>query len=410
MLAIQYLKSVPRWVLVKALGGRFPGVCTGPLGVVRLCEGPEPPLPGPRWARVRPRLSGICGSDLAAITARGSTFFGPLTSFPFTLGHEVVGVVGELGDQVRNVRPGDRVVVEPALPCAVRGIEPPCRACERGHYGNCTNVTLGPLAPGLQIGYCAATGGGWSGGLVAHEVQLHKPPDAVPDEAAVLVEPFSCALHAVLRAPLASREGSTALVIGCGTMGLLTVAALRALAIPCRIIAWAKHRHQQALAAQLGAHVVVPGGRDASEQLCKLSGAKRYFPELGQPTVLGGFDVVFDCVGSSRSLSEAVAFTRSQGTTVLVGMPGIPRTVDWTNIWYKELNVKGAYVYGWEDFHGERLRTFELALRFLRDAAVDLRPLVTHRFALSEYRQAIRVALQTGPHQSIKTIFDLDKT
>jgi threonine dehydrogenase-like Zn-dependent dehydrogenase len=406
MLAVQYIKSIPRWLLVKTLGNRFPGLCTGPLGVVRLRNLAELPLPGPRWAQVRPRLSGICGSDLAAVTARGSPFFGPLTSFPFTFGHEVVGTVGAVGAEVRHVRPGDRVVLEPALHCEVRGIHPPCLPCRQGHYGNCTNVTAGPLGAGVQTGYCAATGGGWSGTLVAHELQLHKVPDSIPDETAVLTEPFSCALHAVLRA--FPREG-TALVIGCGTIGLLTVAALRALQSPCRIVAWAKHRHQQELAGRLGADTVVSGGPGEYELLCRLSGAVRYFPELGQPTVLGGFDVVFDCVGSARSLNDAVSLTRSQGRTVLVGMPAIPKTVDWTTLWYKELDVKGAYVYGQEEFQGERLRTFELALRLLGGCRVDLRALITHRFTLPQYREALRVALGTGRHQSVKTVLDLTR-
>src|SRR4051794_21602882 len=139
---------------------------------MQLREVAEPALPGPRWARVRPTLSGICGSDLASIAAEGSPFFAPLTSFPFTFGHELVGTVTEVGPDVRTVKPGDRVVVEPALHCGVRGVEPPCAACAAGAYGNCVNVTAGVISAGVQTGYCRDTGGGWSASLVAHEVQL----------------------------------------------------------------------------------------------------------------------------------------------------------------------------------------------------------------------------------------------
>jgi threonine dehydrogenase-like Zn-dependent dehydrogenase len=127
---------------------------------------------------------------------------------------------------------------------------------------------------------------------------------------------------------------------------------------------------------------------------------------MGEPTVLGGFDLVFDCVGSPGSLDAALRFTGARGRTMLVGMPGIPKTVDWTTIWYKELQVLGTYTYGTEDLSGERLRTFELALRLLA-SGLDLRPLVTHRFPLRAYRQAIRTALETGRYQSVKTVFDL---
>jgi threonine dehydrogenase-like Zn-dependent dehydrogenase len=355
---------------------------------------------------VRPSLSGICGSDLASVAAHGSPFFAPLTSFPFTFGHEVVGTVAEVGSEVRDVRVGNRVVVEPVLHCGVRDIDPPCAACRDGHSGNCTNVTAGDIGAGVQTGYCRDTGGAWSASLVAHEVQLHKVPAAVPDDAAVLAEPFSCALHGALRAWPGDAAPGTALVLGCGTMGLLMIAALRALGAPYRIVASAKHRHQQDLARKLGADQVVGSGPGMYDELCKVSGATLHVPEIGPPTVLGGFDFVFDCVGSPRSLDDALRFTRARGRTILVGMPGVPRGVDWTTIWYKELHVAGTYTYGTEEVRGERLRTFALALRLLAGGP-DLRPLVTHRFSLRDYRQALRTAMQTGRYQSIKTVFDL---
>jgi threonine dehydrogenase-like Zn-dependent dehydrogenase len=408
LLAIQYTKSVPAWLLLKALGHRFPKLYTSRLSMTWLREVDEPKLPGSHWVRVRPILSGICGSDLATITAAGTPYFAPLTSFPFTLGHEVVGHVMELGADVRTVRVGDRVVIEPALHCGVRGIDPPCSMCRQGNYGNCTNIIGGAIAPGVQTGYCRATGGGWSSSLVANEIQLHKVPENVPDEAAVLLEPFSCALHAVLRGVQNTpSEGGMILVIGSGTMGLLTLAALKGIGAPGRVIVWSKHRHQQDLSAKLGADEVLPVSRDSYDVLCKRSGASLHQPEIGKPTVLGGFDVVFDCVGSATSLDDAIRFTRSHGTTILVGMPGIPKGVDCTAIWYKELTVLGAYAYGQEDFQGERLSTFTLALRLIAERRIDLAPLVTHKLPLAEYRQAIRTALFTGPHRSVKTVFDL---
>jgi threonine dehydrogenase-like Zn-dependent dehydrogenase len=410
VLALQCVKSIPAWLLLKALGHRFPSLATGPYALLRLRDVEPPRLPNARWARVRPVLSGVCGSDLASIAAEGSPFFAPLTSFPFTFGHEVVGIVEEIGPDVRAVNVGDRVVVEPALHCGVRGIDPPCAACGAGQYGNCVNVTKGDVSAGVQTGYCRDTGGGWSGSLVAHEVQLHKVPDRMPDDAAVMVEPFSCALHGVLRAlgtQYSVLSTQTALVLGCGTMGLLTVAALRAVEAPCRIVALAKHPHQQELARQLGAHEILPAGRGQDDALSRRTGATIHQAEIGRPTVLGGFDLVFDCVGSPRSLDDALRFTRARGRTILVGMPAIPKTVDWTTIWFKELNVMGVYAYGVEEFRSERVRTFELALRFLHNGTVGLRPLVTHRFALTDYKRAIATALATGPSRSVKTVFYL---
>jgi threonine dehydrogenase-like Zn-dependent dehydrogenase len=410
LLALQCVKSIPAWLLLKGLGHRFPALATGPYALLRLRDVEPPRLPTARWARVRPVLSGVCGSDLASIAAEGSPFFAPLTSFPFTFGHEVVGVVEEVGADVRAVRVGDRVVIEPALHCAVRGVTPACAACQAGQYGNCVNVTRGGVSAGVQTGYCRDTGGGWSGSLVAHEMQLHKVPESLSDDAAVMVEPFSCALHGVLRVlgtQYSVLSTQTALVLGCGTMGLLTIAALRTAEAPCRIVALAKHPHQQELARRLGAHEILPAGRGQYDALCRRTGATMHQPEIGRPTVLGGFDLVFDCVGSPRSLDDALRFTKARGRTVLVGMPAIPKTVDWTTIWFKELSVMGVYAYGVEEFRGERVKTFELALRFLQEGKVDLRPLVTHRFALRDYKRAIRTALATGASRSVKTVFEL---
>ena len=130
MLAVQCVKSVPAWLVLKALGRRFPRLYSSRLSLTRLREVPPPPLPNSHWVRVQPLLSGICGSDLATITAAGSAYFAPLTSFPFTFGHEVVGVVNEIGADVSSVKVGDRVVLEPVLHCGVRGIGPRSRCSE----------------------------------------------------------------------------------------------------------------------------------------------------------------------------------------------------------------------------------------------------------------------------------------
>jgi len=145
---------------------------------------PVPPAGAGGWVRVRPRLAGICGSDLATVDGKTSRYFEPLVSFPFTPGHEVVG---ELDD-------GSRVVLEPVLACGPRGIDPPCPQCAAGRTQRCERQSFGLLEPGLQTGYCADTGGGWGAWLVAHESQLHRVPDDLSDEAAVLVEPAACAV------------------------------------------------------------------------------------------------------------------------------------------------------------------------------------------------------------------------
>jgi threonine dehydrogenase-like Zn-dependent dehydrogenase len=261
----------------------------------------------------------------------------------------------------------------------------------------------GALAPGIQTGYCRDPGGGWSSEFIAHAFQLHRVPDSLSDEEAVLIEPFSCCLHAVLQIRPADAE--TVLVLGCGTIGLMTIAALRAIGCRCRILAAARYPHQQAFARELGAEEIVDDGQGLYEAVCSATGAEQYRPEIGRPTFIGGVDTTFDCVGSARTLDDALRLTRARGQVAVVGMPGIPAGVDWTAVWYKELKVVGAYAYGTETYAGKRVRTFDLAIRLFETHGSRLKSLVTARFPLHKYRQAILNAMLAGRFGAVKVVF-----
>ena len=405
MKAIQYTKSIPRYLAMRYLGKRWRSLYTSPFSCTRLVDIPEPQLPTPEWVKVKTRLSGICGSDLATITAKGSPYFSPFTSTPFVLGHEIVGEVAETGDAVEGFPVGTRVVIEPALSCSVRGISPPCHQCRNQRFANCENITKGDISEGVQTGYCRDTGGGWSQYVLAHQSQLHLVPDAISDEAAVLLEPFACALHGVLN--FSPNRIATICVIGGGTIGLLTVAALRILGHRNRIIIFAKHPHQQQLARELGADDILSPNRDRYAAFCELTGATSHQPELGQQVLVGGVDVTFDCIGASVTIDDALRFTRAGGDVILVGMPGIPKNVDWTSIWYKQLRVTGAYTYGLETHNNEQVHTFTLGMRLLQKMETHLRPLVSMLFPLRDYKRAIQTALNTGKTATVKTAFDL---
>ena len=405
MLTIQYRKSIPRYVWVNLVGRRFSRVLTGRGGFLRLAKMPEPKLPTPSWVRVRPLLSGICGSDLSAVAGRSGLYLSAFISFPFVPGHEVVGRVIETGSGVTGVEVGDRVVIEPALGCAVRGVQDVCRPCREGHYANCERVLEGDVSAGIQTGFCRDTGGGWGEQLVAHEWQLHRVPDNVPDEAAVLTEPLSCAVHGVLGAKVS--EGERVLVVGCGSIGLLTIAALRALAPRCTIVAVAKYAHQQELAKALGAdHLALPG-QEGYEQLAQVTGATIHPLPLGKPAVLGGFDIAFECAGAPAAVEDAMRWTRSQGRVVVMGMPTAGK-LDLTPFWYQELDVRGAYLYSLERGGEGQVRTFQLTLDLLsrEGYAERLGALVRHRFPLSQYRRAIATAISPGRSGSVKAVFD----
>lgn len=408
MKAVQFSKSIPRYIAQKVIGGRSRAwnLAASP---VQLVELPHPSLPGDDWVRVRPNLCGICGSDLATILAKGSPYLAPITSMPFVLGHEVVGTVAEVGSEVRHWTVGDRVVLHPALGCEVRGIDPRCDACRRGDHALCRNVRRGCISAGIQTGYCRDTGGGWSESLVAHESQLFAVPPHVADEVAVLVEPLACAAHGVLRAGI--QPDDTVVIMGCGSIGLLAVAAIRALYEHVSIVAIGKYRHQRDAATLLGATRTLESAGSVAERYAvwaEALDANVIKPELGKPTVLGGADVVFDCVASSESIDDSIRFCRAGGTLVLVGMPGVPRGIDWTPLWFQELTLVASYAYGQEQFRGRQCDTFEIALEIAQSAHEPLRTLVGETFPLERYRDALRAAMSTGRSRSIKTVLRID--
>jgi len=391
MLALTFERNIPAFALLKAAGGRAE-VATSPLALLHLEDVEPPHLPGSGWRFVRPLVSGICGSDIAAITGHASFYMDPLTSFPFVPGHELCG---QLDD-------GTRVVIQPVLGCAVRGIDPLCRMCAQGRIGLCENVTDGDIEVGLQTGYCHDTGGGWGEILVAHESQIYPVPDAISDEAAMLTEPLACAIHAALRAAVQPED--TVLVMGAGCLGLLTIAAVKRLASPRQLIAVAKYPHQAQLAKSLGADLVV-SPKDVYQRVRYATQARRV-DTIGnllekRPVLLGGADVVFECAGSASSLEDSIRLARGGGKVILVGMPGKDE-VDWAPIWQRELQVMGAYAYGVE---ANGRRTFDMALEMAPE--LKLERLAGPFFPLEDYREAIEYAMSSGKLSAVRVAFDL---
>jgi len=394
--ALRFERNVPRFAAAMA-AGRLSGGAGAKVGPLRLRSVDPPELPGPGWAELLPRLSGICGSDLSTIDGHSSRYFEPIVSFPFVPGHEVVADLPEgVGDL-----PAGRVVVEPVLGCATRGIDPVCAACARGDLGSCELIAFGDLEPGLQTGFCCDTGGGWSTRMVAHASQLHPVPEGWSDEAAVMVEPTACAVHGALAADV--QPGELVVVLGAGTLGLLTVAALRRYGRDCTILAVAKHPHQRSLARALGADTVVAPG-EVARAVRRATGSMA----LGDGDIVrltGGADHVVDCVGSEASLAQSLAVVRPRGRVTMVGMPGRV-SIDLTGLWQREIGLAGAYAYGTETLpSGERRRTFDLAFELV--AAADLGRLVSASYPLSRYTDAIDHAAHAGARGAVRIAFDL---
>jgi threonine dehydrogenase-like Zn-dependent dehydrogenase len=384
---------------MRAGAKRIKNLETGRFSPLQLEDAPEPTLPTREWVRVKPLLSGICGSDLGTLSADNSPYFSPITSPPFVMGHEVVGVVAEDNS---GFRAGERVVLEPALGCAARGIDPPCPYCASGRYALCLNVAKGTVGPGIQTGFCRDTGGGWTRStLVAHPTQLHRVPEDLSDEAAVALEPLACAVHAALKASPGPED--TTLVIGAGNIGLFTVAALRRLTDAGRVICVAKHERQREEALRLGADEVVHP-KETYATLPEMLGTEAIKPELGKPVVLGGAEKVLECVGAPGTMEDALRLTKPGGEVSLVGMPGARSSLDLTALWHKELNFTGAYAYGVEEYRGKRTNSFDLAMEIAPQ--IKLETMVGPRFGLERYREAIAAARSSGRAGHVKVVFD----
>ncbi|MCS7285968.1 MAG: alcohol dehydrogenase catalytic domain-containing protein [Anaerolineae bacterium] len=402
MRALYFIASIPRYVLTKISGSLDKRFFWSALSCLQYGQIPEPSLPSQEWVRVKTTYGGICGSDLGVITLHTSPVLSAISSPVFVLGHENVGVVVEKGEKAGEVELGQRVVVDPTLSCETRGFLDRCPMCKEGKENLCHRVTEGNLAPGLLIGSCQDTGGSWGEYFVAHYSKVYPVPDGVSDEEAVMVEPFAVALHAVWNN--FPRDTDTVLIIGGGTIGICTVAALRVLGSKARIIVLYKYPFQADLARHYGADAAVKLGQE--EELAHATGAKFLKPLLGAPISLSGPAITFDCVGSRASLDLALRLTGTGGRIVLVGLASIPGRIDWTPVWLKELKIVGTYSYAVEDYEGRRAHTFQMALDFMARKEVELAPLVTHKFRIDDYRKALEWVTGKGRKNLVKAVFD----
>ncbi len=406
MRALLIEKSLPRLAATKLLSAFTPRAYVGPTSPLRLREIPDPVLPAPDWAVARTRLCGLCGSDYKQIFMNGR-FDNPMTGFiswPQVLGHEVVGVIDEVGPGVRYRRVGERVVLNPWLSCAPRGL-PLCEWCERGDLAQCLNFRRGVAERGIHSGNSATATGGFAPRVPAHESQWIPVPDDVSDEAAVLADPFAVTLHAILRVPPPPK--STVLVYGCGTLGLLAIAVVRTLHPDVRILAVARFEHQARLAEKFGAARLLPHrpARRIIEEVAEFTGADLVEPWRGLPMLNGGADVVYDTVSSAETLEVGVRIVGSRSPIVALGVEP-PRRFEWTPLYFKEISIVGSNGFGIEEYEGRRQHAMEWYFEFIRSRRIDITPIITHRFSLEVYRDAFMTCYAQGDHGAIKVHFD----
>ena len=377
---------------------------------MRLLEIDDPGFLLPDWVVTKPLLTGICGSDSKQV------FFdwgdmgadNPMidfTSFPQVLGHEVVAEVVALGPEAEGLEPGDRVVLNPWLSCAPRGVSPICPACESGDLSLCWNFTAPPIAPGIHTGTSTDASGGWATLMPAHDSMLFKIPDAIPDEQAVLADPFAVSLHAITRH--SPPPGGRALVYGAGALGSCAVAILHALYPDVEVGVVARFEAQAALARQLGASEVFAHEpvKALIEAAAAWSGGVLHGTHELPMAYPGGIDVVYDTVSKRESLEASVRLLRAHGTLVKAGVHG-HTPWEWTPLYFKEISWVGSNAFGIEEVDGVRRHGIQHYLDLVADGRVDLGPLLTHTFPLDQWRDAFAVLATQGDSGAIKVAFD----
>ena len=395
MKALYFENKLSRVAMLKAASLFSKYAALGPLSPLRYRDIVEPRIPNPRWLKVRNRCCGLCGTDIhfmfMDVDPKCFSAAMPGIRKKF-LGHELVAEVVEAGSEVTGFVPGDRVAMRIDWPsCFQMEIDPPCAQCAAGSYMLCENIGKKTL-PIEDIG------GGFSPYMVMHQTQPFKIPDALDDDTAVLLEPMASAVHGVLKAKPAS--GDRVLVVGGGTIGILTVAAVRRLFPGAEIFCLVRYPFQVRVAEKLGAAVLLDSG-GLYRRIADLTGGRYAKRHLGNEIILGGFDVIYDTVGNDASLQHALRWTKGGGTVVLIGINFKPGKIDYSPVWCQEVRVAGINCHATES-NGRT--SFDIAAELLLAACISPADIVTHRFPVTQYKDAVRAFLSKRTSQAIKII------
>jgi (R,R)-butanediol dehydrogenase/meso-butanediol dehydrogenase/diacetyl reductase len=401
MKALQFSVSVPQFAALKVLGSISKrSYYHGPLATIRLVDVPEPQLPSADWVKIRTHICGFCGSDINLIMLRDSPTATPFTSFPCTLGHELCGEIVDIGSNVEGINAGDVVTTAPYLSCSIRGIEPVCRSCQLGRPSNCENFAEGNLSPGMLAGLCRDIGGGFAPYLVAHKDQIFKLPGEVSPKEGAMIEPVAVAIQAVI--DNMPGEEDKVLVIGGGVIGNLIVQVIRAFDIGCSITVAEPSKFHAELTSKAGADHLIADG-DILHNTESITGARAYKPMLGKVILMGGFSKIYNTVASTETLDASMRALRTGGVLSVVGI-GKDVMTDLTPLWLKLQTIKGVYCYGYTDINGKRRHIFEIAIDYVKKRKIHLELLVTHTFAIEDYRKMIEINLNKKKHRAVKTV------
>ena len=317
-------------------------------GDLRIEEVPRAQITSPHEALVRVEAVGICGSDMHYF--QHGRIGDYVVREPMTLGHEAAGEVVAVGEEVTQLKPGDRVAIEPGYTCRR------CEFCKAGRYNLCADVIF-MATPPIDGAFCDYVA--WPADY------LFKLPERLSYEEGAMMEPLAVGVHAAARAAVSL--GNSVAVLGAGPIGLVTLqaatAAGAALTIVTDVIPF-----RLRMATQLGATHVLDAQDDVAEAVEELTGGR-------------GVDVVADCVGLPETIRQATQIARRGGHIQAIGLAA--ETVDQFPLFAvinKELSLAGSFRYA---------NRYPAALAAVAAGAIDVQAMITHRFPLTEAPEAM---------------------
>ena len=328
---------------------------------------PVPPLKDDE-VLVKVKACGICGSDIPRVLHNGTHFY------PITIGHEFSGEIAATGAKVNKYQEGQRVTVAPLIPCRE------CEACEEGHPAMCSHYSfIGSRQQGAMAQYVA---------VPARNIVPIAPE--VSFVQAAVIEPITVAMHGVERAG-AITSGKSALVYGCGTIGLLTLECLRAKGLE-KVYAIDIDDNKLAMADKLGAYKTINSQKEDVEA---------FFKELG------GVDYAFETAGVPFLQAQILELTKKKGTIVYIGtahgeVKFPPQTFE--KILRGELNITGSWQSFTSPFPGSE---WQAAAELLKSGKLQVDDLITHQYPLSAGIEAFHTL--TDRHSgAIKVMYVMD--
>jgi threonine 3-dehydrogenase len=310
---------------------------------------------------IRIQKTGICGTDIHIW--KWDEWARRTIPVPMQVGHEYIGVVADMGQEVRGLRVGDRVSGEGHITCGH------CRNCRAGRRHLCRNTLgVGVNRPGAFAEY-----------LVLPASNAFRIPDDISDDLAAIFDPFGNAVHTALSFDLV---GEDVLITGAGPIGIMAAAIARHVGAR-HVVITDINEYRLDLARRMGATRAVNA---AHENLRDVMG------DLGMSE---GFDVGLEMSGVPSAFADMLACMNHGGKVALLGIPPSQTVIDWNHVIFKGLEIRGIY--------GRQMYETWYKMVAMLQSGLDIAPVITHRFAAADYRAGFETML-TG--NSGKVILD----